>query len=75
MMTKPKRPKQSRRDGFVILNKWGDVWVSQVFDCEAEAHKYARMYWENYPGWPSNFDYTVVKGYVVARALIAKESA
>lgn len=75
MADKPKRPKQNSRYGFVILNKWGDVWTPQVFDSEAAAHEYARAYWANYPGGPHDFDYTVVKGYAAVRALIAKESA
>jgi hypothetical protein len=65
---KPKRPKPNRRNGFVILNNWGDVWTPQAFDSETEAHKYARDYWTNYPGGPHDFQYTVVPGYSEAHA-------
>lgn len=47
---KKKKPGSATAKGFGILNPYGDMWTSEIFETPAEAEAYVRTYWANFPG-------------------------
>jgi hypothetical protein len=45
-MAKPKKPKGTSRTGYGILNPYGDMWTSEVFDTPAQAQAHLEGFWK-----------------------------
>lgn len=48
-MTDSKKPQPYSRTALGILNPWGDVWTSTVFDSEEAARGYLESFWAGNP--------------------------
>ena len=44
-MKKERRPKTAYRDGFGILNPYGDFWTSDIFETVDKAREHVRQFW------------------------------
>jgi len=55
-----KKPKSASRDGFGILNPYGDFWSPHLFDSEEEAKAYFYRFWRGVKDSPDWSAYRVV---------------
>lgn len=55
-----KKPKSAYRDGFGIMNAYGDMWSPDLFPTEEAAHKHAADFWRGI-NLDKPFKYTVVR--------------
>lgn len=49
-MAKTKRPKTSSTVGYGIINPYGDMWTSEVFDTPGQAKGHLERFWQNING-------------------------
>lgn len=56
MMREQKKPRSAARQGFSIVNPYGDMWTTEIFGTAEQAHEYVRQFWKGKP-----FDYRVVR--------------
>ncbi len=55
-----KKPKGTAREGFGILNPYGDMWTTEIFATEAEAREYVKRFWSGVRR-AKPFDYRIVR--------------
>lgn len=58
-MAKKGKPQKATRTGYGILNPYGDMWTSHVFERPEQAADYVRDYWKQFPA--SNTDVSKFK--------------
>jgi len=49
MSGEERKVKSAYRDGWGILNRFGDLWTPHVFDTEAKAQAHFEKYWREFP--------------------------
>ena len=56
-MTKAKKPKTASNTGYGILNPYGDMWTSEIFDTPGKARGHLERFWRGNPNYgPSDLD-------------------
>lgn len=60
MAGKRKKPRGTSREGYGILNPYGDMWTTDIFDTVDQAHEHVRRFW-NGSETGKTFRYTVVR--------------
>jgi hypothetical protein len=64
-----KKPKTASREGYGILNPYGDMWSSNVFDTMDEASEYLRNFWRKSKPGADLSAYKIVKAKQTAKYL------
>lgn len=59
-LTKKRKPRTASRDGFGILNPYGDFWGPNLFDTEADAKAHFDAFWRGVKDAPDWSRYRVV---------------
>jgi hypothetical protein len=58
---KSKRPKSTVRKGFGILNPYGDMWTTDIFDTAEAAQRHLDDFWQGFEGKQDLARYRIVK--------------
>lgn len=56
----PNKPKSAHRDGWGILNRYGDMWSSNVFSTKEQAESYLRDFWRGNENAPDLTSYRII---------------
>lgn len=54
------KPKSAHRDGWGILNRYGDMWTATVFDTKEQAEAHLRDFWRGNANAPDMTEYRII---------------